>query len=569
MVIGDSISHGREGDWTWRYRIWQWLVRDEGLPNVRFVGPYKGTVPPDEAHPPRPPRCPDDPAELPAPLRTDGGYAAGAEADFLDNSDHFAASGQQVCQAKDLVKAQVAVYQPDVCLVQLGFNDLGWRMCGPLVALTDMKCLVDEVRAAKPDVKLAIADIPQRTDLPGREDLPVDTRVYNSMLAQVIPYWSTPKSPIALVRFCDNYSCGGSKSDAAYDGLHPNALGDYELAQAFSRTLVSAFSIGRSSLVIPKHIPPRPLSTPAGLKAISTPGGIVVKWEPVYGALGYCLQRRLAGERDWTTNELNCTTYYWPPQRKGEVIECRVRSNGGDSVHSPWSDIASAVAKPETASPPSNIITHATADGFAISWDTPRRPYAGEIDRYGILYFDGDQPGAFPSLVGARGNKTKLTGLVPGHRYFINMSTWTTAGEGRYASAHAVIVGKGKPQTPTPVRAKALDAQNLELSCPEVDGAAGYSIWIRGHGHLELRVPPKKTAETTPARQEKGSSLEPSMVTIAIWASPSIWDYEYAISAYNGDDESDQSNWVFPPRLDSVDVSLTQGDAIHVQVRYG
>jgi hypothetical protein len=24
MIAGDSISHGMEGDWTWRYRLWKW-----------------------------------------------------------------------------------------------------------------------------------------------------------------------------------------------------------------------------------------------------------------------------------------------------------------------------------------------------------------------------------------------------------------------------------------------------------------------------------------------------------------------------------------------------------------
>ena len=30
MIVGDSITQGQEGDWTWRYRIWQWF-KDEGI----------------------------------------------------------------------------------------------------------------------------------------------------------------------------------------------------------------------------------------------------------------------------------------------------------------------------------------------------------------------------------------------------------------------------------------------------------------------------------------------------------------------------------------------------------
>lgn len=40
MVVGDSISHGHEGDYTWRYRLWQWF-NTQGVA-ATFVGPYLG-----------------------------------------------------------------------------------------------------------------------------------------------------------------------------------------------------------------------------------------------------------------------------------------------------------------------------------------------------------------------------------------------------------------------------------------------------------------------------------------------------------------------------------------------
>ena len=220
MVVGDSISHGREGDWTWRYRLWEWFRR-EGVA-AAFVGPFRGTVPPDEPEPPRPPPLTTDPPRPPPFLRTDGGYARGVAPGFLAaGSAHFAASGRQVMQAKDLVAEQVAAHQPDLCLVQLGFNDLGWCASGPDVTLASMKHLVDRVRAAKPNVRFAIANVPHHTLIPGRDDLPVITERYNALLAAAIPTWSTPGSPVALVRFCENYSCEMHPSLAA---LHHSAF---------------------------------------------------------------------------------------------------------------------------------------------------------------------------------------------------------------------------------------------------------------------------------------------------------------------------------------------------------
>lgn len=212
MVVGDSISHGREGDRTWRYRIWEWL-RQQGI-LVSFVGPYRGTVPPDDPEPPRPPPLASEPSRHSPLLRTNGGYADVA-LEFLENSDHFSASGRSAYQARWLIGEQVAAYKPDICLVQLGFNDLGWRVTGPKDTLGSIKHLIDEARSVKPDLKFAVANVPHRTDLPGRSDLAVNTDIYNALLARSIPRWSLPESPIALVRLCENYSCESSPPTAS------------------------------------------------------------------------------------------------------------------------------------------------------------------------------------------------------------------------------------------------------------------------------------------------------------------------------------------------------------------
>ena len=41
MFVGDSITHGHEADYTWRYRFWQWIKETETP--FSFVGPYTGT----------------------------------------------------------------------------------------------------------------------------------------------------------------------------------------------------------------------------------------------------------------------------------------------------------------------------------------------------------------------------------------------------------------------------------------------------------------------------------------------------------------------------------------------
>jgi hypothetical protein len=64
------------------------------------------------------------------------------------------------------------------------------------------------------------------------------------MLADAIPSWSTANSPVALVDWRGNYSCGLDSCSAGYDGLHPNALGEYQIAQALERTLHNSYRLG-------------------------------------------------------------------------------------------------------------------------------------------------------------------------------------------------------------------------------------------------------------------------------------------------------------------------------------
>lgn len=42
MIVGDSMTHCNEGDYTWRYRIWEWFLSQNVA--VDFVGPYLGTI---------------------------------------------------------------------------------------------------------------------------------------------------------------------------------------------------------------------------------------------------------------------------------------------------------------------------------------------------------------------------------------------------------------------------------------------------------------------------------------------------------------------------------------------
>lgn len=204
MIVGDSMTQGQQGDWTWRYRMWQWFQQN-GI-SVQFVGPYTGTVPPQEPHAPQPPPLYGATATS-TQAATDGGYAKGVDSAFLSNCNHFAVWGRAAAVDKGLIHDVLAQNEADLMLLMLGFNDMGWFYSDAGGTIDSVGELVTNARAANPNLKFAIANVPQRSYIGGREDLIENTNIYNNLLPQAIAQWTTDESPIHLVQLEENYDC--------------------------------------------------------------------------------------------------------------------------------------------------------------------------------------------------------------------------------------------------------------------------------------------------------------------------------------------------------------------------
>ncbi|KAF4943413.1 hypothetical protein FGADI_13440, partial [Fusarium gaditjirri] len=191
MVVGDSISQGREGDFTWRYRIWQFF-KQNGI-DVEMVGPYKGTVPPDTPAAPPPPIIYGNPVPTSAP-KTSGGYSEDVDEAFLANCNHFSAWQERLSfpQCHSTILTSNKTYY-------MFYSDAAGT-------LDSVNTFVANSRAANPNVKIAMADVPQRSFIRGRDDLVKNTEIYNKLLPGYISKWSTKQSPIHLVQLADNYT---------------------------------------------------------------------------------------------------------------------------------------------------------------------------------------------------------------------------------------------------------------------------------------------------------------------------------------------------------------------------
>ena len=104
LVVGDSMTQGSSGDWTWRYRLWQHLA-GHGVP-VDFVGPR------------------DDLWD-----NVTGLFGSHAYVDPAFDSDHAARWGRSMTLVEadkgDIPIGQLVTdYHPDVVVEMLGVNDL-------------------------------------------------------------------------------------------------------------------------------------------------------------------------------------------------------------------------------------------------------------------------------------------------------------------------------------------------------------------------------------------------------------------------------------------------------------
>ncbi|MBO1330720.1 GDSL-type esterase/lipase family protein [Streptomyces sp. VRA16 Mangrove soil] len=237
MIVGDSISHGTSGDWTWRYRFWQHM--DASGVKVDLVGPKKDLA---DARSKR----------LGTPQQ---GYA-----DTAFDRDHAAQWGQPYMVAKDLVREWVTDHQPDFVLVLLGINDLAWHPTTPDEFEANLREFIANARAGNRWVHLILGTILDTHRANVEHDFDKRVQQCNNRIRAVAAELRTHVSPIevadtAVEFFADRHT---------YDGVHPNPNGEMRVAAAFADVLAYRFGIGRS---YPRPYPDVPDVELAAVKA--------------------------------------------------------------------------------------------------------------------------------------------------------------------------------------------------------------------------------------------------------------------------------------------------------------
>ncbi|UQX02308.1 GDSL-type esterase/lipase family protein [Streptomyces sp. RerS4] len=218
MFVGDSMTIGRAGDYTWRYRMWRHLDSTLG-PAHRIVGPRTGLY------------------EATTNGATSHDYAA---PDFPAHARrHLAGWGEGWQHMAPLIGPAVEEARADVLLVSLGLIDLGFYTDADQTA-ANVHRFVAAARAARPGVRMVF--LPVIPNVRAEEDAPFAAEVdrFNDLLAKAVADLTGEASPILLAARPHAYDIHRD----TYDGTHPNASGEHRLAGEFAAVLHQAWGIG-------------------------------------------------------------------------------------------------------------------------------------------------------------------------------------------------------------------------------------------------------------------------------------------------------------------------------------
>lgn len=502
---------------------------------AEFVGPWTGTHGfPDRAPPPDPPPFPGE--SSPEAQTVKGGYADGVPGAFAAMG-HAAKWGRQAKQTRETIQEWVSTYQPDYLLVLLGFNDLGWFVSGPVGLIGDMGWLVQNARNGKSNVKIVVGNVVHRTAIGGREDLIINTDVYNKMLADTLPSWWRDESPISYVDVASKYDCAPGGCPDGYDGLHPAGRGEVHIAQAFAASLKKDFGFQGGDLGEPATGLGRSVAVPLGIGIQVLPSGLHTYWDRDMNARGYELRSKLDGMADWWSSGVvypNAASSWFQWATKGQTWVFQPRAKGDNDDRSLWGTAGFATANPQTVDGPDNIVVSPTGSGMTVTWD----PVSGaSVNRYGVIIWDQDTEGSYINQFGVAGNAITIPNLLAGHRYAVWVATWVNLGDGPAAglpaAARHVIIGGVAPGGISGLTATNIDPTTVQLSWNAAPNAAGYAVYWRS--------------------LLDGASGTASLDQITLSTSaqvgflfPGTWHSEFCIAAYNGNMESVRQ-CVIPP----------------------
>lgn len=217
LFVGDSMTIGCPGDFTWRYRMWQHLEAT-GEP-YEIVGPRTALYDPATAAPTSHAYAADG---FPAPARR-----------------HLAGWGEGWLHMAPAIREAITASGADTLLVSLGLIDLGFYTNATQTA-ANLDLFLTEARAANPRVGIVIH--PVIPNVRAERDAPfaAECARFNELLAETVADRDEPRSPLLLATTHPTYDIHTD----TYDGTHPGPTGERKIAASFVDAMHQAWGVG-------------------------------------------------------------------------------------------------------------------------------------------------------------------------------------------------------------------------------------------------------------------------------------------------------------------------------------
>lgn len=268
MLVGDSLTQGSSGDYTWRYHLWTHL--SEADVEVDFVGPY------DDMY------------------GVDGGESG--DRDYADpgfDTDHAARRGTSTRDLATGTAEVAAEHEPQYLLLLAGTEDI-LAGHGADHALEGVGETVSTVRVVQGHTRFVVGELPavEGTGDDGRVNDEISR--FNMGLVDLAQQLTSSDSPVVVARVADGYAPGRDNWDEA----HPNTRGELKIAAAFADALAEPLGVGRT---FERPLPDLPVGPPTAPEPVAeeSDDGLVLSWETVPGATDYrVVQRRVDPDPD-------------------------------------------------------------------------------------------------------------------------------------------------------------------------------------------------------------------------------------------------------------------------------
>lgn len=205
MCVGDSMTLGSAGDYTWRYRLWRHLRRT-GERSFALVGPRTALH--------------------------EGATAYADPAFPADSRAHLAGWGEGWLHQSTAIGDAVRHHRPDVLLISLGLIDLGFYTDARQTT-ANVRRFFAEARAAHPGLRSALLPVIPNVRATLDPPFAAECARFNELLAATVAELDTPRFPVRLLPTPAGYTL----EHDTYDGTHPSPSGEHRIAAAFAAAL--------------------------------------------------------------------------------------------------------------------------------------------------------------------------------------------------------------------------------------------------------------------------------------------------------------------------------------------